>query len=151
MELCTVCPSNFCSCPGIKLPCLLLHIQLCRLFYLKLVSLASLKCFVVMYNSPLYFKYTCPVWMDARVVEYFVFLTVCPTNSRVIRQFVPSIHLKTMCFTTPVAAVVKPSSFAPELVSYWAPRDLHRRAAKSICEPSFLINHRVFHNLFVCP
>ena len=24
-------------------------------------------------------------------------------------------------------------SFAPELVSYWAPRDLHRQAAYSIC------------------
>ena len=40
--------------------------------------------------------------------------------------------------------------FAPELVSYWAPRDLHRRAAYSICESSFLIHHGVYHNLFVC-
>ena len=30
-------------------------------------------------------------------------------------------------------------SFAPELVGYSAPRDLHRRAAYSICESLFLI------------
>ena len=42
-------------------------------------------------------------------------------------------------------------SFAPELVSYLAPRDLHRRAACSICEPSFLIHHGGNHDLFVCP
>ena len=41
-------------------------------------------------------------------------------------------------------------SFAPELVSYWAPRDLHRRAAYSFCESSFLINHGIYHDLFVC-
>ena len=29
--------------------------------------------------------------------------------------------------------------FAPELVSYLAPRDLHRRAAYSICESSFFL------------
>ena len=42
-------------------------------------------------------------------------------------------------------------SFAPELVSYWAPRDLHRRAAYSTCESSVLINYGVYHDLFVCP
>ena len=42
-------------------------------------------------------------------------------------------------------------SFAPEFVSYWAPRDLHRRAAYSICESLFLIHHRVYHDSFVCP
>ena len=31
-------------------------------------------------------------------------------------------------------------SFAPELVGYSAPRDLHRRAAYSICESLFLIH-----------
>ena len=41
-------------------------------------------------------------------------------------------------------------SFAPELVSYLAPRDLHRRAANSICETSFLIHHGIYHDLFVC-
>ena len=41
-------------------------------------------------------------------------------------------------------------SFAPELVSYSAPRDLHRRAAYSICGSWFLIHHDVYHdNLFV--
>ena len=40
-------------------------------------------------------------------------------------------------------------SFAPELVSYLAPRDLHRRAAYSICESSFLIHHGIYHDLFV--
>ena len=30
-------------------------------------------------------------------------------------------------------------SFAPELVSYWALRDLHRRAAYSICESTFFL------------
>ena len=39
-------------------------------------------------------------------------------------------------------------SFAPELVSYWAPRDLNRRAAYSICESSFYIHHGVYHDLF---
>ena len=39
---------------------------------------------------------------------------------------------------------------APELVSYSAPRDLHRRAAYSICEPWFLIHQDVYHDLFVC-
>ena len=34
-------------------------------------------------------------------------------------------------------------SFAPELVSYWAPSDLHRRTAYSICESSFLIHHGI--------
>ena len=40
-------------------------------------------------------------------------------------------------------------SFAPELVSYSAPRYLHRRAAYSICESWFLIHHDVYHDLFV--
>ena len=31
--------------------------------------------------------------------------------------------------------------FASELVSYLSPRDLHRRAAYSICESSFSIHH----------
>ena len=42
-------------------------------------------------------------------------------------------------------------SFDPELVIYRAPRDLHRRAAYSICESSFLIHHGIYHDLFVCP
>ena len=41
-------------------------------------------------------------------------------------------------------------SFAPELVGYSAPRDLHRRAAYSICESLFLIHQDVYHDLFVC-
>ena len=41
-------------------------------------------------------------------------------------------------------------SFAPELVSFSAPRDLHRRAAYSICESWFLIHQDVYHDLFVC-
>ena len=41
-------------------------------------------------------------------------------------------------------------SFAPELVGYSAPRDLHRRAANSICESWFLIHQDVYHDLFVC-
>ena len=40
-------------------------------------------------------------------------------------------------------------SFAPELVSYSAPRDLHRRAAYSICGSWFLIHQDVYHDLFV--
>ena len=40
--------------------------------------------------------------------------------------------------------------FAPELVGYSAPRDLHRRAAYSICESLFLIHQDVYHDLFVC-
>ena len=40
-------------------------------------------------------------------------------------------------------------SFAPELVGYSAPRDLHRRAAYSICESLFLIHQDVYHDLFV--
>ena len=39
---------------------------------------------------------------------------------------------------------------APELVGYSAPRDLHRRAAYSICESWFLIHQDVYHDLFVC-
>ena len=35
-------------------------------------------------------------------------------------------------------------SFAPELVSYSAPRDLHRRAAYSVCESWFLIHQDVY-------
>ena len=35
-------------------------------------------------------------------------------------------------------------SFAPELVGYSAPRDLHRRAAYSICESWFLVHQRMF-------
>ena len=42
-------------------------------------------------------------------------------------------------------------SFAPELVSYFAHWDLHRRAAYLICEFSFLIHHGGDHDLFVCP
>ena len=38
-------------------------------------------------------------------------------------------------------------SFAPELVGYSAPRDLHRRAAYSVCESWFLIHQDVY--LFV--
>ena len=33
---------------------------------------------------------------------------------------------------------------------YSAPRDLHRRAAYSICESLFLIHQDVYHDLFVC-
>ena len=40
--------------------------------------------------------------------------------------------------------------FAPELVGYSAPRDLHRRAAYSIYESLFLIHQDVNHDLFVC-
>ena len=40
-------------------------------------------------------------------------------------------------------------SFAPELVGYSAPRDLHRRAAYSICESLFLIHQDVYHDLFL--
>ena len=39
--------------------------------------------------------------------------------------------------------------FAPELVSYLAPWDLHRRAAYSISESSFLIHHGIMIYLFV--
>ena len=39
-------------------------------------------------------------------------------------------------------------SFAPELVGYSAPRDLHRRAAYSICESLILIHQDVYHDLF---
>ena len=42
-------------------------------------------------------------------------------------------------------------SLAPELVGYSTPRDLHRRAACSICESSFLFHCGVYHDLFVCP
>ena len=41
-------------------------------------------------------------------------------------------------------------SFAPELVGYSAPRDLHRRAPYSVCESWFLIHQDVYHDLFVC-
>ena len=41
-------------------------------------------------------------------------------------------------------------SFAPELVGYSAPRDLHRRAAYSVCESWFLIHQDVNHDLVVC-
>ena len=41
-------------------------------------------------------------------------------------------------------------SFAPELVGYSAPRDLHRRTAYSICESLFLIQQDVYRDLFVC-
>ena len=41
-------------------------------------------------------------------------------------------------------------SFAQELVGYSAPRDLHRRAAYSICESLFLIHQDVYRDLFVC-
>ena len=39
-------------------------------------------------------------------------------------------------------------SVAPELVSYWAPRDLHRRAAFSVCESSFIMEFNMIY-LFV--
>ena len=41
-------------------------------------------------------------------------------------------------------------SFAPGLVGCSAPRDLHRRAAYSVCESWFLIHQDVYHDLFVC-
>ena len=37
-------------------------------------------------------------------------------------------------------------SFAPELVSYSAPRDLHLRAAYSICESWFLIHQKISYD-----
>ena len=40
-------------------------------------------------------------------------------------------------------------SFASELVGYSAPRDLHRRAAYSICEPWFLIHQDVYLFLMI--
>ena len=39
-------------------------------------------------------------------------------------------------------------SFAPELVGYSAPRDLHRLAAYSICESWFLIHQDVYRDLY---
>ena len=40
--------------------------------------------------------------------------------------------------------------FFCSVVSYWVPRDLHRQAAYSISESSFLIHHGVYHDyLFV--
>ena len=43
-------------------------------------------------------------------------------------------------------------SFAPELVSYLAPRDLISPGSLlNICESSFLIHHGGYHDLFVCP
>ena len=41
-------------------------------------------------------------------------------------------------------------SFAPELVGYSAPRDLHRRAAYSICESWVFIHQDVYLDLYVC-
>ena len=41
-------------------------------------------------------------------------------------------------------------SLVPELVGYSAPRDLHCRAAYSICESWFLIHQDVYRDLFVC-
>ena len=40
-------------------------------------------------------------------------------------------------------------SFAPELVGYSAPRDLHRRVAYSICESWFFIHQDVLIYMFV--
>ena len=40
--------------------------------------------------------------------------------------------------------------FCSRLVGYSAPRNLHRRAAYSICESLFLIHQDVYHDLFVC-
>ena len=42
-------------------------------------------------------------------------------------------------------------SYAPELVSYLAPSDRHRRAAYSLYESLSLIHDGVYHDLFVCP
>ena len=41
-------------------------------------------------------------------------------------------------------------SFAPELVGYSAPRNLHRRAAYPICKSWVLIHQDVYRDLFVC-
>ena len=41
-------------------------------------------------------------------------------------------------------------SFAPELVGYSAPRDLHHRAACSVCGSLFLVRRGVCRGLFVC-
>ena len=41
-------------------------------------------------------------------------------------------------------------TFAPELVGYSASRDLHRRAAYSICESWVLIHQDVYLDLYVC-
>ena len=43
----------------------------------------------------------------------------------------------------PDLCLLVPFSFAPELVGYSAPRDLHRRAAYSICESWVLIHQDV--------
>ena len=40
-------------------------------------------------------------------------------------------------------------SFAPELVGYLTPRDLHRRAAYSICESRFLIHKGVYQMIYL--
>ena len=40
-------------------------------------------------------------------------------------------------------------SFAPGFIKLFGPRDLHRRAAQSICESSFLIHQGGNHYLFV--
>ena len=68
-----------------------------------------------------------------------------------------SVHLfKTASLSVRSALLLGPPgsnwcfSFAPELVGYSAPRDLHRRAAYSICESLFLIHQDVYHDLFVC-
>ena len=54
------------------------------------------------------------------------------------------------CIYKTASPVSNTFSFAPELVGYSAPRDLHRRAAYSISESWFLIHQDVYRDLFVC-
>ena len=58
-------------------------------------------------------------------------------------------ELLVCCWPTGVQLVVF-FCFDPESVGYSAPRDLHRRAAYSICESWFLIHQDVYRDLFVC-
>ena len=78
------------------------------------------------------------------------------TTSGVLEKFLVTGNTNFRLFTAVKVLLLGPPgsiwcfSFAPELVGYSAPRDLHRRAAYSICESWFLIHQDVYHDLFVC-
>ena len=94
----------------------------------------------------------CLVFNPIMVDNYAAFFTCTPVGRSSDSMMAPSYSLPFLL----VGAVAWPNGvqpvffFAPELVNYSAPRDLHRRAAYSICESSFLIHRDVYHDLFVC-
>ena len=81
---------------------------------------------------------------------FFFFFASCSKFSwNCIKNLDPLLYLTSIigCLKTYPFEVVRSTNAS--LCKFSAPRDLHRRAAYSVCESWFLIHQDVYHDLFV--